>query len=510
MNRLFPCLFCAALTAFSSFSVHAEKLVILHTNDTHSQIQPRTDDNLGGVLRRAALIDSIRDAEPNVMLIDAGDFVQGTLYFYLYGGKVEQELMNRLGYDIRILGNHEFDNSIDSIATIMADTKATLLSTNYDLSRSAFGNKFKPTVIKEVGGRRIGFIGINLDPKGMITPGNYNGVEYMPAIEAANAAAWWLKHVEKVDQVVAITHIGYASRGSQLDDNALAAASKDIDLIIGGHSHTFLDPANPNPQMPNIVKNTNGDNVLIAQMDSYGRHLGRVDIDLDNFTKESFAYTVDSRYDNRLDPELQAILVPYNAGVDSLYNLKVAKSAVELPEDSPALSNLVSDFLFFRGEQLAGKGRVDFALLNNGGLRRGLPKGIISEGAVIDMMPFRNFIQVVEISGNDLIDAVNVMAQGRVTGLSAQAAGTYDPEGKRMLDFTINGQPIDPRGTYRIATIDYLVKGGDYMTPLTHGRIVAESKEPVYTELLKYLRRGPLSRKAIKPDDKLRFVPVKK
>jgi len=156
----------------------AERVVILHTNDTHSQIDPDDSDGLGGIVRRKVVIDSVKGVEDNVLLVDAGDFVQGTLYFNLYRGEVEQKLMNELGYDIRILGNHEFDNGIDELADVLADSEAEMIATNYDLSRSPLARKFRPYTIKEYGDKRIGIIGVNLQPKGMISEGNYDGVVY--------------------------------------------------------------------------------------------------------------------------------------------------------------------------------------------------------------------------------------------------------------------------------------------------------------------------------------------
>lgn len=232
-----------AMMMFAPHSVSAQKLVLLHTNDTHSQIDP-TSKNLGGVERRKALIDSVRAAEPNVLLIDAGDMVQGTLFFSLYGGEVEQKVMNRLGYDIQIMGNHEFDNGIDSLAHVYRGLEADIISTNYDVRATPLNGLVKPYVIKQVGDKRVGFIGINLDPKGMISDRNYTGLKYLDAIKAANSTAWHLKHNEGVDRVIAITHIGYeADRG--VTDPELVAASEDIDLIIGGHSHTVIDENNP-------------------------------------------------------------------------------------------------------------------------------------------------------------------------------------------------------------------------------------------------------------------------
>ena len=190
-------LFAVCMGACSQSS-ESNKLVILHTNDTHSQIDPDRND-LGGVMRRKAVIDSVRKAEKNVLLIDAGDAVQGTLYFYLYGGKAEQEVLNNLGVDMRILGNHEFDNGIDSLASVLAISNATKLSTNYDLDNTPLAGQFVESEIKEYGDKRVGFIGINLNPEGIISKGNYDGLEFKPIVETANAAARKLREEDKVD-----------------------------------------------------------------------------------------------------------------------------------------------------------------------------------------------------------------------------------------------------------------------------------------------------------------------
>ena len=146
-------------------NVSAEHLVLLHTNDTHSQIYPDAD-GLGGIQRRKAIVDSVRAVRRNVMLIDAGDIVQGTLFFNIGGGQVEEKLMNALGYDLRILGNHEFDNGADSLAGNLAGAKAELLSTNYRLDGSPLDGLFKKYAVRTYGGKRIGFMGINLRPEG--------------------------------------------------------------------------------------------------------------------------------------------------------------------------------------------------------------------------------------------------------------------------------------------------------------------------------------------------------
>lgn len=477
----------SALAAMCITPAAAEKLVMLHTNDTHSQIDPFEEDDLGGVARRKVLIDSVRAAEPHVLLIDAGDAVQGSLFFTLFGGEVEERLLNALDYDIRILGNHEFDNGIDSIGHWMRMSNADLISTNYDMRGARIGEIFKPYTIKRVGDRRIGFIGINRDPEGLARVGTYDGVKYKDAIEAANAAAWWLKNVEHVDAVVAVTHIGYKV-ADDIDDVTLARKSRDIDVIIGGHSHTTIDPATKEGREMGHVVNAAGDTVLIAQTGKGARNLGVVEIDLETLKPTSRYLKVDKRLDARVNHDLTAVIDGYRKGVDSLNAVRVATSAVALEQGSPELLNYVSDFVLERGRELVADGKVDLAMMNRGGLRRSLPKGDISEGQIIMMMPFYNYIDVIDIKGSDLLDAFDVTAVAGGQGISRNVRYTANPKAKKASNITIDGKSIDPNRTYRLATIDYLSNGGDYMKPLTKGKRVAQSPNVIYYDLMDYMR----------------------
>lgn len=480
-----------------------DKLVILHTNDTHSSIDPDAD-GLGGILRRKVLIDSVRAAEQNVLLIDAGDVVQGTLYFNLYGGRIEQELMNELGYDIRILGNHEFDNGVDSLAKILAISKAINITTNYDVSASPLAPLFRPYDIREFGGKRFGFIGINLNPEGMIMDGAYEGVIYKDAIEAANSAAWWLKNIEKADAVIAITHIGYDE--TPPSDRLLAESSDNIDIIIGGHSHDLILPV-PTTDSPcaSKVKNRSGRYVLVTQVGKSGKNIGQIDIDLESLSSLYSVIRVDDRLDNRIKPEAEALIKPYHAGIDSLMNrTNVGKSSVELAQDSQALLNFVADFVYDQGSKLADD--VDFAIINKGGIRRGLPKGNITEGMLISMMPFNNYITVIDIKGSELIPAFIQMGRVGGNGLSRQASVTYDATSFEPVSITIDGKPFEAERTYRVATINYLANGGDYMPSLKNHTDIASAKKRVYDDLINYFRHGNAKDKKINPTSEQRMV----
>ena len=165
------------LMAFGFVHMFATDVVILHTNDTHSKIDP-TDNDKGGILRRKVLIDSVRNANPNVLLVDAGDRVQGTLYFNLYGGKVECELTNELGYDFVTIGNHELDNGIESLSSMVESTRAKYISSNYDFTGLDLSQKIAPYAIKEYYGKKIAFIALTANPEGLISYECYKGISY--------------------------------------------------------------------------------------------------------------------------------------------------------------------------------------------------------------------------------------------------------------------------------------------------------------------------------------------
>lgn len=483
------------LAIVASFALQAQenKLVILHTNDTHSQIDP-DDSGLGGIARRKVLVDSVRAAQPNVMLIDAGDAVQGTLFFNLFGGEVEYRMLDLLGYDLAILGNHDFDNGVDALARNLAKPSSVKwLATNYDLSQSALAPYFAPYHRTNYGGRDIAFIALNLDPKGMISEGNYDGVKYIDAVKAANATAWHLKHNEGVDYVIAISHLGFDGQPAPRDLH-VAALSEDIDLIIGGHTHTTLPTGA-------VTNNTDGRPVMICQTGNRGRQLGEITIDLDNLTATSRLIPVNSRLDNAGSNEaIEAVVAPYRHSIDSIMSVKLTRSAVAL--DQTRLLNLFSDITLERGRQLADN--VVMAIINKGGIRRDLPKGDITVGMIMTTLPFNNRITIVDITGGDLIEALNVMASRGGDGLAGNVEITTDGADVMHIESVkIDGKPVERDTIYRIATIDYLANGGDYMQPLTNGTIVARSENIFYDDVINNLSRRGKSKLSPSPTPRM-------
>lgn len=261
------------LFSLSLIAQNENKLVILHTNDTHSQIEPFGDqagNNKGkaGLARRATLIKEIRKQYPNVLLLDAGDFIQGTPYFNMFGGELEIKAMNQLGYDVVTLGNHEFDNGVEFLSKMLQGAKFDIVSANYDVSNTILKNQIKPYVIKNINGIKVGIIGLNVRPNGLISDKNFEGIRFLNPIEEVNHYAKILKEDEKVDLVIALSHLGYQSY-SQFSDKKVAAGSRNVDVIVGGHSHTYL----PEPVK---VNNLDGKPVLVTQSGSKGMNVGKL------------------------------------------------------------------------------------------------------------------------------------------------------------------------------------------------------------------------------------------
>ncbi|MBD5213662.1 MAG: bifunctional metallophosphatase/5'-nucleotidase [Bacteroidales bacterium] len=472
----------AVMLGASALTVDAGRIVIIHTNDTHSQIDPNSD-NLGGVARRKVLIDSIRCAEPNVLLVDAGDAVQGTVYFNLFKGEVEGKVMNELGYDYAILGNHEFDNGVEALADYLSNINAQFISTNYDVDGTPLAQYITPYSVVDIAGKRIGLIGINVDPVGIIDPERCEGVNFLDVFKAANSTAWHLKHNDKVDYVVALTHIGY-SYENMVDDLDLVEQGANIDVIIGGHSHTRLQPGSNDGTRYDSERHP----VLITQTGSSGLYLGVVTIDTDNSSVSAELIPVDKRLDADIDHDFAEMLKPYRHGVDSVKSIVIGKSRIVSDRYGDVLLNFVSDFVADRGRQLVDDGKIDFAVANRGGIRNGIAKGNVTQGTVMEMFPFANHVQVLEISGRDLLDMLEVNVEKKRVGFSEGLRVLVNADETQLVAATLNGKPIDPDHIYRIATIDYLANGGDYMTPLKRGKSVAISERLIWEDMVEYIK----------------------
>jgi len=250
-------------------------LTILHTNDVHSRIEPFPMDGsryqgLGGVARRATLVERIRQEQRNVLLLDAGDTVQGTPYFNLFGGQVELELMSKMGYDASTFGNHEFDNGLEGLAKMLPFADFPFLTANYDFRNTILKGKTRDYVIFRRQGLRIGVFGLGIQLEGLVDPNHHRDVRYLDPIATANTYAERLKEDYKCNLVVCLSHLGYRYGSNQVSDRLLAANTRRIDLIIGGHTHTFM-PA------PEHIRNLDGETTTVNQVGFAGINLGRLD-----------------------------------------------------------------------------------------------------------------------------------------------------------------------------------------------------------------------------------------
>jgi len=264
-----------SLSSFSS--PDTKKITILHTNDVHSHIDPFPVDhpknpNMGGAARRAAIIENIRKEEKNILLLDAGDIFQGTPYFNYYGGELEFKLMSMMQYDLATMGNHDFDNGIDGFYAQLPHAKFDFVSANYDFKNTVLNDIVKPYKIIIKDGIKIGIFGLGVQLDGLVDKKLYKETVYNNPIEVAQDMTKILKEEKKCDLVICLSHLGfkYKNDPEKPSDIMLANKTKNIDLIIGGHTHTFLDK-------PVIEKNSEGKEVLINQVGCFGVNLGRID-----------------------------------------------------------------------------------------------------------------------------------------------------------------------------------------------------------------------------------------
>lgn len=272
-----------SLSSFSS--VDEKKITILHTNDVHSHIDPFPADhprnpNMGGAARRASIIEQIRREEKNVLLLDAGDIFQGTPYFNYYGGELEFKIMSMMQYDLATMGNHDFDNGLEGFYAQLPHAKFEFVSANYDFKNTLLDSIVKPYKIFTKDTVKIGIFGLGVELEGLVDKRNYKETIYNNPIEVAKDITRKLKEEEKCDLIICLSHLGFNNKNEpeKPSDVKLAQETKDIDIIIGGHSHTFLDK-------PVIYKNSIGKNVVINQVGAYGINLGRIDFYLSSDKK---------------------------------------------------------------------------------------------------------------------------------------------------------------------------------------------------------------------------------
>ena len=483
-------------------TVRAEHLMIIAVNDTHSQIDP-VSDGTGGVARRRAIYDKLRANNPNTVLIHAGDAVQGTLFVSLYRGEVEYALMDTLGYDAIILGNHEFDNGMEELAAHYRNVDAVKMSANYDFSATPLDGLFQPYWIKAVGDKRIGFFGINVNPAGLIADMNCKGLGYHFAPDVADATARYLKEVQGVDYAIMVSHIGYSSyEPTEPNDTLIIGHSHYIDMVISSHSHTTVTPGSGMDR----IANADGKLIPIGQNGKSGKLVATYDLDLETGKIVYNHIPVDASWDEAASryTAMNEWLDHYRHGVDSIMNNPIGTSARFMKNSSNAAQNWVSDAAMDITKELSGIKNIDCAIMNKGGIRVDMPQGTVTEGTLGSMFPFDNRFVVLEMSGTTLIESIKLMCGRGGDAVSKELRATYNKKGE-LIKATIKGKKIDPKKSYIVATIDYLANGGDYMTPLKSCKRLFVDTQKYGNHIITYVKNLQAQGKKINATDEVRI-----
>ena len=442
--------------------VKPDEFVMLFTNDFHSQFEPLSKDETynadrGGIKRMKVLVDSVRAAEPVVLLADAGDLVQGTYYFSLLNGVVEMMILDELGYDVRTIGNHEFDKKMVGLGEMFALSKVPVVASNYDFSNTGLSQYVLPSTMIETRGLKIGFIGLNVRLLNLVDPSACEGVVWQDAINVADKEALKLRE-QGADMVIALSHLGYQKNDDRVYyDRGIAMNTRHIDMIIGGHSHTFLNWAE-------YITNLDGDRVPIVQTGSRGVCLGYAKIRLDEDGVPSFDYRlipVDSRLDSRVDKEFSDMIDAYSATVVEKMNEVLGYCPYAIRKGSPEspLGNLTADGLVWMAKEYFNVD-ADVSIYNSGGIRAEISKGDLTLGDVYAVYPFDNVLTVLTMKGKDLRTLFDdVAADG---GLPINKAVKLVISDRKVKSVTIDGKPIDDNKIYTISTIDYVVNTKRY------------------------------------------------
>ena len=276
IKHIFVVLLC--IMSITQVWAQDKQLVILHTNDTHSTIMPLnpnlSDKNVagrGGFLRRMEFVRQQREQTPDLLLFDSGDFSQGSPYYTLFKGDVEIGLMNRMHYDAVTIGNHEFDYGMENMARLFRKAEFPVVCANYEFTGTPLEGLVKPSVIIKKKGLRIGVFGLCPPLEGLVEAHNCQGVKFLDPVAKADEIATLLKTKKKCDLVICLSHLGWQI--DLVDDHDMIAGSRNIDLVLGGHSHTYLEKLE-------YVKNVDGVDVLVDQNGKHGIWIGRIEVNL--------------------------------------------------------------------------------------------------------------------------------------------------------------------------------------------------------------------------------------
>ncbi len=489
-------------------------LVIMHTNDVHTHIEQFNkyggfcDEEdaaegkcFGGVARRMTKINEIRAEYPDALLLDAGDEFQGTLFFTQYKGEATQEFMNWLGYDAMTVGNHEFDAGPATLARFVQGVDFPVLGANVDATNDPdLAGLLRPYAVLDVNGTQVGVIGVVTDLTGILSSAGPN-VTFTDPVAAVQQYAAELED-QGVNIIIVLSHLGY------VPDQNLAAQVEGVDIIVGGHSHTFLSNTSDKAKgpYPTVVESARGEPVLIVQDGSYGRYLGFLKV---TFSADGVAQTwegepilLDANVEQ--DPEVLARVEELAQPLNELRQQVIGETAVDLDGSREScrfaectMGNLVTDAILW-ATQAQG---VQIALQNGGGIRASIPAGPVTVGQVLEVLPFGNTIATFEITGADLLTALEngvsraENPENEGTGRFLQVSGlrySWDPTkpaGERIVSVevrTADGgwEPLDPEAVYKVAANNFIRNGGDEYAVFAEKAINAYDFGPLLADVV--------------------------
>ena len=266
------------------------RLTVMHTNDMHCHLDPFPADHAeypgkGGLVRIASIVNQCRKENPNLLLLDAGDMFQGTPYFNYFKGNLIVKVMSKMGYDAGTIGNHEFDNGMGDILSAIKDANFPLISSNYDFSDTILNGHVKTQLILEKGGIKVGIYGLGIELDGLVGALNYGKTRYLDPLETALKMESTLKNDHHCDLVICLSHLGLSYEHSKISDKTLAPQTKYTDLIVGGHTHSFLDK-------PLVLKNADGNPILVNQAGWAALETGKIEFLFDRVSKKKHPVAV--------------------------------------------------------------------------------------------------------------------------------------------------------------------------------------------------------------------------
>ena len=491
------------------------ELTIMHTNDVHGHHDPQRNGD-GGAARQATVVQQIRAEGGNSLLLDAGDRFTGTLFHVQHRGQDSVQIMNAIGYDAFVLGNHEFNEGSEKLAEFVQALDSPTVSANIDFSEDPYlAGLVAPSIVLDVGGESIGIIGLttpetvilNLPSKDLVFHENLAEIT-QEQVDSLSA--------QGINKIVLLSHLGYAP------DLEVAQAVSGVDIVVGGHTNTFLSNtyAGALGEYPTVLESASGEPVLVVQANTKTIHLGRLDVEFDGagiLTDWDGDAILLSRYISP-DPAVGQLIADLAAPIAELTSQPVGETSVALTGTSPRLCRIEECLLgnVITNAMLENTG-ADIVIQNGGGIRADIAQGSVSLGDVLNVLPFGNLISTLELTGADVLAALeNGVSQVAVddngnplvdgaAGRFPQVAGmryTFDATqeaGSRIVSAEVmsDGEfsALDPEAVYRVATNDYMRSGGDgYAILVTNAMNPYDQGSPLDQVVADYIAaNSPLS-----------------